>query len=1123
MVPLQTMTAFSLLRSPMTPQQLIKAAQEKGYHAVAMTDQNVLYGMYDFYQAAKEANIKPILGLTINIVGLQNSQEYPLILLVANQVGYHNLLEISSLINTQQAKVTLADLQDKLMGLYVILPSVGELSVVLGTEPDRAITLIKQLTEVINKDDVFLGVSTTMSHEMQQAIKEIAAQTGTRIVANDSVSYANASDQFAAQVIQKLGQGEIISNISLAQKQQATAYLRDKADWIYAYESADLEQAITNTDWIAEHSEFALEQSAVTVPSFETPQHQSSADYLATLAKDGLKNRLHDLDTDPVPYEERLNEELQIINELGFADYFLIVWDVLNYAHKHAIRTGPGRGSAAGSLVAYVLWITDVDPIVYDLLFERFLNPERRQMPDIDIDIPDNRREEILSYLHERYGHERVAQIITFSTMAQRAVVRDVARVFGLNPSQIDGLAKTLPRDTANLKASYDASVPFRNALMDLPVDGDLLYQTALKLEGLPRNASLHAAGVVLSAEPLVKHMPVQLGEDGRLVTQLPKGPVEALGLLKMDFLALSNLNILDIAIREIQKTTENANFKISAVPLDDEKTLKIFQNGLTNGVFQFESGGMKNILREMCPDSFEDIVAANALFRPGPMQNINHFVARKHHKETQDVPDQSMADILAPTYGIIVYQEQVMRVAEKFAGFSLGEADLLRRAMSKKNHEKIAAMKSKFISGAVALKHDEKVAQQVFSYIETFAEYGFNRSHAVAYSKLAFQLAYIKAHFPAAFYKAVLNDAIADRKKIGRYISEAKFRQVVILRPNINDSWQGYSTNKQGELQMGLASISGLRRDFREALLQERQENGRFKDLANLIGRLPSKYRNVAHLEPLVYAGALDDFGVNRKTILGSLQGYIDAIGLAGESMSLFETLTPKMREVEEFPLTEKLGYEHDVLGVYLSGHPIEPYLVAVAPQRRTDIANLTVGTSKVTTVIYIQNVKKIRTKKGDPMAFVDGIDLTGNLSITIFPVLFKKISNLLVNEKVLVVTGKIEQQRGRDALQMIANQIIDGDDLLNKNAQLQTQKPISTGQWYLRITTAAEDAGVLQTLANVFQKHPGVNPVLMIFERDNRKIALNERNWLSDDQETVQAIQRVLGENNVIFKHDS
>ncbi|WP_165314602.1 DNA polymerase III subunit alpha [Weissella sagaensis] len=1123
MVPLQTMTAFSLLRSPMTPQQLVNTAKEKGYQAVAMTDENVLYGMYDFYQAAQNANIKPILGLTIKIVGLQNSQDYPLVLIVANQTGYHNLLTISSIINIQSKKVTLVDLKDYLAGLYVILPSMGELSVVLGTEPDRGVSLVKTLTNIVDKNNVFLGVSTTMNTQTQQAIKDIATQTKTRIVANNSVNYANASDQFAAQVIQKLGQGEIITNIGLAQKDPATAYLREEDDWISTYERVGLMQAVENTDWIAAHSEFELEQSAVTVPHFETPQHQTSGDYLATLAKEGLKNRLHDLHVDATTYEKRLNEELKIINELGFADYFLIVWDVLNYAHKHTIRTGPGRGSAAGSLVAYALWITDVDPIAYDLLFERFLNPERRQMPDIDIDIPDNRREEILTYLHQRYGHERIAQIITFSTMAQRAVIRDVARVFGLNPSKIDSLAKTLPRDTPNLKAAYETSLPFRNALMDLPVDGELLYQTALKLEGLPRNASLHAAGVVLSAEPLVKHMPVQLGEDGRLVTQLPKGPVEALGLLKMDFLALSNLNILDIAIREIQKIPEYENFKITTVSLDDEQTLKLFQNGLTNGVFQFESGGMKNILRQMRPDSFEDIVAANALFRPGPMQNISHFVARKHHEEAQDVPDQSMADILAPTYGIIVYQEQVMRVAEKFAGFSLGEADLLRRAMSKKDHKKIAAMKSKFVDGAIALAHDEKVAQQVFSYIETFAEYGFNRSHAMAYSKLAFQLAYIKAHFPAAFYKAVLNDAIADRKKIGRYISEAKLRQVVILRPNINASWQGYSTNKQGQLQMGLASISGLRRDFREAVLQERQENGRFKDLANLIGRLPSKYRNVSHLEPLVYAGALDDFGVNRKTILASLQGYIDAIGLAGESMSLFETLTPKMREVAEFPLTEKLAYEHDVLGVYLSGHPIEPYLAALPAPQRTDIANLTAGMNHVKVVVYIQNVKKIRTKKGDAMAFVDGIDLTGNLSITIFPALFKKISHLLVNEQVLVVTGKIEQQRGRDALQMIANQVVNGDDLLNTKKQLQPQKMQATGRWYLRIMMAAQDAGVLETLPAIFQQHLGANPVLMVFERDGRKIALNETYWLADDQATIQAIQRVLGENNVIFKRNS
>ncbi|MCM6765451.1 DNA polymerase III subunit alpha [Weissella paramesenteroides] len=1119
MVPLQTMTAFSLLRSPMTPQQLIKAVQDKGYQAVALTDYNVLYGMYDFYQAAQAADIQPILGLTAELIGLQSSQSYPVIFLVENQVGYHNLLQISSAINTQNEKMTLDDLKSYLSGLYIILPSIGELAVLLGTESERAMTLVKTVTALSDATHVFLGVSLDMREAMLQSIKELAQNTGTRIIANENVLYPNASDQFSAQVIQKLGQGEIISNVGLAQKQAATAYLKESTDWANEYNSHGLSDAVENTDWVAAHSHVVLEQSSVTVPKYETPQGQSSSDYLAELATTGLTNRLHDMAVDATPYKARLKEELRIINELGFADYFLIVWDVLNYAHKKSIRTGPGRGSAAGSLVAYVLWITDVDPIAYDLLFERFLNPERHQMPDIDIDIPDNRREEILDYLHEHYGHERVAQIITFSTMAQRAVIRDVARVFGLNPTQIDNLSKSMPRGTASLQASYESSLPFRNALLDLPVDGQLLYQTALKLEGLPRNASLHAAGVVLSAEPLANYMPVQLGDDGRLVTQLPKGPVEALGLLKMDFLALSNLNILDIAIREIQKIPDHESFNIASVSLDDQATLRLFQNGLTNGVFQFESGGMKNILRQLRPDSFEDIVAANALFRPGPMQNIPHFVARKHQEEKQDVPDASMAEILAPTYGIIVYQEQVMRVAERFAGFSLGEADLLRRAMSKKDHDKIAAMQSKFIDGAVGRHHDQQVAEQVFSYIETFAQYGFNRSHAVAYSKLAFQLAYIKAHYPAAFYKAVLNDSIADHKKVGIYIAEAKLSHVTILRPSLNHSWQGYSMNKQGELQMGLASISGLRRDFREALIQERQEGGQYRDLTNFIGRLPSKYRKVSQLEPLIYAGALDEFGFNRKTLLGSMQGYIDAVGLAGESISLFESLTPKMHEVAEFPLNEKLGYEHEYLGVYLSGHPIEPYLAAIPENRRTDIANLAVGMTSVTVVIYVQNVKKIRTKKGDPMAFVDGIDLTGTLSITIFPTVFKKIEPLLVNEKVLLITGKIEQQRGRDTLQMIANQVINGDELLAESS-VSEKAAASTGQWYFRIMASAEDAGVMPALQNILRQHHGANPVLIVFERDHRKIALNETYWLTADDETGEAIRSILGENNVVFK---
>lgn len=1125
MVPLQTKTAFSLLQSPMMPSQLVDSAKAKGYTAVAMTDNDVLYGMDNFYRAAKSADIKPILGLTITIQGLATSQHYPIVLLVENQTGYHHLLAISSLLKTTSEAVTFDMLTAYLAGLYIVLPSVGELPVILGAEPERAMDMVQSISAVTDANHVFLGVSTGMRDELITQLRQLSENTGARLLALTEVGYADPQDQFAAQVIRKIGQGEVIANVAQAQREPATAYLESAEEWTAEFVARGLGDAVANTDWIAEHSEFELVKSKVTLPPFETPNGQTSANYLRELATTGLKNRLHGLSVDETVYQERLAHELDVIVELGFADYFLIVWDVLNFAHKSAIRTGPGRGSAAGSLVAYTLWITDVDPIAYDLLFERFLNPERAQMPDIDIDIPDNRREEVLSYLHEKYGHERVAQIITFSTMAQRAVIRDVARVFGLNPTQIDALSKSMPRDAANLEAAYESSQPFRNALIDLPVDGELLYQTARKLEGLPRNSSLHAAGVVLSADPLVQTMPVQLGEDGRLVTQLPKGPVEALGLLKMDFLALSNLDILDIALREIQKTEEGANFNIANINLNDDATLRLFRHGMTNGVFQFESAGMKNILRQLQPDSFEDIVAANALFRPGPMQNIPHFVARKHGQEKQDVPDQSMADILAPTYGVIVYQEQVMRVAQQFAGFSLGGADLLRRAMSKKDGAKIAAMKTDFIAGAVANGHDEKVAEQVFGYIETFAQYGFNRSHAVAYSKLAFQLAYIKAHYPAAFYKAVLNDAIADKKKVGAYIAEAKASGVKLLGPSINHSWQGYSMNKQGELQMGLASIAGMRRDFRESILKERQENGAYKDLGNLIGRLESKYRKVEQLEPLVYAGALDEFGFNRKSILASLQGFIDAIGLAGESMSLFASLTPKVREIEDFTPAEKLGYERDYLGVYLSGHPIEPYLAAIPDNSHTDISSLAVGMNQATVVIYVENVKKIRTKKGDQMAFVDGMDLSGSISITLFPQLFQRVAPLLVPEKVLVVTGKVEQQRGRDDIQIVANTIVEASQFIkrfeNQTEQVATTEP-GTGRWYLRITAAAQAAGALDALNAVVMSHHGNNPVLAVYEADGKKLALGQRNWLSAGDVTMKALQEVLGANNVVFQAD-
>jgi DNA polymerase-3 subunit alpha len=1122
MTPLQTTTAFTLLHSPMLPADMVRAAKSNGYQAIALTDTDVLYGMDNFYRTAVSEGIKPILGLQALVGGILNkSQAFPVIFLVENQVGYHNLIKISSLIKSQNddETVTFDELVPLLEGLYFIFPEVSELQLLLAAEPDEALHLVQEVGQIIRPEAVFLGVTLEMNQAVRDRVAQLAKLSGTRVVAVDPVSYVEPSDQFAQQVLQKVSQGEPITNISAARREPGTQALRAAVAMQTAYERVDLAEAVENTDWIAAHSEFEMSRTTQSLPHFETPNQQSSQEYLHGLAINGLKARLQGTKLDAEIYQERLEDELKIIHRLGFDDYFLIVWDVMNFAHNNDIRTGPGRGSAAGSLVAYTLWITDVDPIAFDLLFERFLNPERAQMPDIDIDIPDNKRETVLNYLHEKYGHERVAQIITFSTLGTRAVIRDVARAFGLNPQQIDTLSKSLPADrNLDLAGAYEQSQKFRNALLDLPVDGELLLETAKKLAGLPRNASLHAAGVVLSADPLVETVPVELGEDGRLVTQLTKNPVEAIGLLKMDFLALSNLSILDIALHEVARQNDGQTLNISKINLNDTQTLELFQRGQTNGIFQFESAGMKNMLRQLKPDSFEDIVAANALFRPGPSQNIGHFIARKHGQEPQDVPDASVAEILAPTYGIIVYQEQVMRVAEQFAGFTLGEADLLRRAMSKKDAEKIAAVRSDFISGAVKLGHSETLSGEVFGYIETFAQYGFNRSHAVAYSKLAFQLAYLKTHYPAAFYKAVLNDAMSDKKKLQIYTAEARQAGVKLNGPSINKSYRGFSMT-DGELQMGLGSIKGLRSDFIKHLIEERTQNGPYKDLANLIGRLDNRYRKQETLEPLIYAGALDEFGFNRKTLIASLRGFIEAVGLAGESMSLFASFAPKVKEVPEFAPNERLGYEYDTLGVYLSGHPLEPVLAAIPTESRTDVANLTVGMDRATVVLYIESVKEIRTKKGDQMAFVDGIDLSGNLSVTVFPKLFDRFSALLKPENILVITGKVEQQRDRDDLQLIANDITSANTLLQSTPKQVAESQVSSGTWFLRVPEAAEEAVGMQ-LSAVFSSHAGSNPVLLVYEKGNKKIALGKENWLDDNAETQEILRGILGPNNVVFQ---
>lgn len=650
---------------------------------------------------------------------------------------------------------------------------------------------------------------------------------------------------------------------------------------------------------------------------------------------------------------------------MGFNDYFLIVWDVINYSHHHNIMTGPGRGSAAGSLVAYVLKITDVDPIKYGLLFERFLNEERAQMPDIDLDIPDDKRSEILNYVHSKYGDNYVAQIVTFGTLSAKQVIRDVGRVFGLNNLQMSKWSNAIPTQL-NIKLLDAVKQSHKlKSLIDENKLNQLIFATALKLEGIPRHYSTHAAGVIISANELINNSPVQLGNEGLLMTQYSKNYVEQVGLLKMDFLGLRNLSLIANIVDDIYQNTGSL-LKISQIDLNDESTLRYFQNGYTNGVFQFESSGIKNVLRSLKPTNFELVAAVDALYRPGPMQNIDNFIKRKNDNHQINYADERLKNVLQPTFGIIVYQEQVMQLASIMAGFTLGEADILRRAMSKKKQEVMDNMRDKFIAGAISNGFPKSVAERTFAYIDQFASYGFNKSHAYAYSKMAFQLAYLKVHYPLEFYKNIFNSVLNNADKTKTYFNEVKLRNIKLFGPNINLSESIFSI-KHNAIIFGLRAIKGLRTDFIRFILDERK-NGKFTNLENFIRRIDSKFRKAELLNLLVYSGALDIFGYNRAELLNSIPEFISSINLSGNSMDLFNDLKPKIQHFKDIPLKEKLGKERECLGIYLSGHPVEQYLYLQKQFKLTFSDEFNLNADYVNTLFFLLVVLKIYELKKRP-----------------------------------------------------------------------------------------------------------------------------------------------------------
>lgn len=1111
-VPLQVKSSYSLLQSPIRIPDLVHEAKKRGYTSLALTDENILYGAVDFYNAAQKEGIKPIIGLQLKIsLGNVDGTSLEILLLAKNNEGYQNLMQISTLHqikDNQQLPLNLDEISQFLPSLFVVVPPQLTIFAQIGNTHQ----FLHTVKELADSDSLFLGINLEIDSIKQATLRQVGEEENINLVAVSPVEYLNSEDLFATKVLRAIDANVRLENIKENSRTLGKHFLREEAQVVQDYQAAGLGDAIEKSNQIAENCNMNLEFKAPVLPHFPTPAGKSSATYLKELCLTGLRKRRVAPGMKLSDYQNRLAKELKVIHEMGFDDYFLTVWDVMQYAHEHKITTDPGRGSAAGSLVAYALAITDVDPLQYGLLFERFLNPERAQMPDIDLDIPDNRRDEILDYVHDKYGHHRVAQIITFGTLAAKQVLRDVSRVFGLNKFAVGELTSALPHGLhISLADSIKESQALRNLLNDHE-DYRLLFNVAQSLEGLPRHYSTHAAGIVLSENSLDSIVPLQNGSEGLLMTQFPKDTVERLGLLKMDFLGLKNLSIMDNSLKLIHQ--ENSDFDLAQISLNDQKTLSLFQNGRTDGVFQFESTGIRDVLINLHPDDFEDIVAVNALYRPGPLENIPHFIARKHGQEPYQLPDESLAPILAPTYGILVYQEQVMQLASAMAGFTLGEADLLRRAMSKKKRQTMESMRTKFLKGAVERGYSHQVAEQVFNYIDQFANYGFNRSHAVAYSKMAFQMAYLKANYSAQFFISLLNSE-TNVEKLKNHVQDAHAFGVKLVGPRINQSQVDF-TLKDKQVYFGLSSIKGMRRDFIRQIINEREQNGPYEDLRNFISRLPAKWQKPELIEPLIYSGGFDGLGYNRAEMVNALPMLISGIQLFDNAME-FENdpaLQSTIAERKEFPLTERLTKENEYLGVYLSGHPVSQYQQLASAYRVTTASQLEPN-AKANLLILVNKVKVIHTKKDHrQMAFVSGTDQTGEIELTIFPRQYDRFNKELKNNSVLLVTGHAEQREGH-GLQMIVDEIENADTL-----RKQVRSSVPDERWVLRIQPEKDSQETREKLFQFMNQHRGNIPVILYYPTTDKKIMQPRSRWLGDHPKIEERLKQILGEANVVLQ---
>ncbi|GAB6036407.1 DNA polymerase III subunit alpha [Fundidesulfovibrio butyratiphilus] len=1100
-------TEYSLLDGAIRIKDLVKRAVEFGCPAAAITDHGNMHGALVFYQACKDAGIKPILGCEVYVAKGSRREKnarsprdagYHLVLLAQNEVGFRNLLKLTSEgyltgfhYKPRVDKELLAEHNEGVIALSACLK--GEIHQALLKEgPEAGLAMARRYMELF-PDRLYLELQANDLPEqavLNAMVVELADKTGLPLVATNDCHYLNADDASAHDVllcIQTQAQVDDVKRMRFTTQQ-----LYYKSPDEMARDFPEQPQALANTCAIADRVDLKLDLKTYHFPVYEVDPGKSLDDEMAEMARQGLKDRLAKRDLSEAEakrYWDRLDYELDVITKMGFPGYFLIVQDFINWAKGHGIPVGPGRGSAAGSLVAYSLRITNLDPLPYDLLFERFLNIERVSMPDIDVDFCERRRTEVIRYVSEKYGRDSVAQITTFGTMKAKAVVRDVGRALGMSFAETDRIAKLIPED---LKMTIDkalAMTPELSALMEQDPKISRLIDVSRRLEGLSRHASTHAAGVVISDKPMTEYVPLYQGKNQEIVTQWDMKRVEKVGLVKFDFLGLKTMTVIQDAldiIREMGKTPPD----LDTLGLDDPATYDLFCKGDTDGIFQVESDGMRKYLRQLKPNCFEDIIAMLALYRPGPLGSgmVEEFIKRKHGQVEVSYPHPDLEGALKPTYGVIVYQEQVMQIAQVLSGYSLGEGDLLRRAMGKKNAEEMAQQRARFLSGAKEKKIPETQANEIFDLMEKFAEYGFNKSHSAAYALISYHTAYLKAHFPVAFMAALITSDIENQDKVLKYIADCQDRDIEVLPPTVNLSMRHFSV-VDDRIVYGLAGIKNVGAEAINEIVAEREKNGPFESFFNVACRVNLRKVTKRVFEYLIKAGAMDSFDVPRAALVASIdkvvgqaqkraedkaRGQLSLMALAPvpKTKTSGVGLSCEEAQVPEWSHEQLMAYEKEALGFYLTSHPLKAYvrdLRRMGVRALQDCRGFPAGTEvKVAAVITTR--KEIITKKGDRMAFMGLEDMGGEAEGIFFPESFLKLREVIAGDQPLLITAKINGSQQDQA---------EGEPPAKVKLDVQDAKPlveaVQAGEEPVEVRVEASAKPSLAALAEIFHRYPG------------------------------------------------